>query len=43
MKIQTRQNKPHMKQMSVAQVITVSLSLIKSSVTIVYIGIIQMH
>ena len=37
MKIQTKQNKPHRKQMSVSQVITVSLSLIKSSVTIVYI------
>ena len=37
MKIQTKQNKPHRKQMSVAQVIAVSLSLIKFGVTIVYI------
>ena len=37
MKIQTEQNKPHRKQMSIAQVITVSLSLIKYGVTIVYI------
>ena len=38
MKIQTEQNKPHRKQMSVAQEFTVSLPLIKSGVTIVYIG-----
>ena len=38
MKIQTEQNKPHRKQMSVAQEFTVSLSLIKSGVTIVYIN-----
>ena len=37
MKIHIEQNKPHRKQMSIAQIITVSLSLIKSSVTIVYI------
>ena len=43
MKIHTEQNKPHRKRMSVAQVITVSLSLIKYGVTIVYIGRIQMH
>ena len=36
MKIQTEQNKPHRKQMSVAQEFT-TLSLMKSSVTIVYI------
>ena len=38
MKIHTEQIKPHMKQMSIAQIIIVSLSLIKSGVTIVYIG-----
>ena len=43
MKIHTEQNKSHMKQMSIAQIIIVSLSLIKSGVTIVYIGIIRMH
>ena len=37
MKIHTEQNKPHRKHMSIAQVITMSLSLIKSDVTIVYI------
>ena len=37
MNIQTEQDKPHKKHMSVAQVITISLSLIKSGVTIVYI------
>ena len=36
MKIHTKQNKPHRKHMSIAQIITVSLSLIKSGVTIVY-------
>ena len=38
MKIHTEQNKPHMKHMSIAQIITVSLSLTKCGVTIVYIG-----
>ena len=37
MKIQTKQNKPHRKHMSVAQKFTVSLSLIKFGVTIFYI------
>ena len=37
MEIHIEQKKPHMKQMSIVQVITVSLSLIKSGVTIVYI------
>ena len=37
MNIQTEQKKPHRKWMSVAQVISVSLALIKSGVTIVYI------
>ena len=37
MKIHTEQIKPQGKWMSIAQVITVSLSLIKSGVTIVYI------
>ena len=35
MKIHTKQIKPHKKQMSIDQVITISLSLIKSGVTIV--------
>ena len=38
MNIQTEQNKPHRKMMSVAQIMIVSLSLIKSGVTRVYIG-----
>ena len=37
MEIHIEQNKPHKKQISIAQVITVSLSLIKSGVAIVYI------
>ena len=37
MKIHTEQIKPHGKWMGIAQIITVSLSLIKSGVTIVYI------
>ena len=37
MKIHTEQNKPHRKWMSIDQIITLSLSLIKSGVTIVYI------
>ena len=37
MKIHTEQNKPHRKHMSIAQMITISLSLIKYGVTIVYI------
>ena len=36
MKIQTEQNKPHKKQMSVAQEFTVSFTLIKCIITIVY-------
>ena len=38
MKIHTEKIKPHRKHMSITQIITVSLSLIKSGVTIVYIG-----
>ena len=38
MKIQNEQNKPHRKQTSIAQEFTVSFTLIKSGVTIVYIG-----
>ena len=43
MKIHIEQIKPHRKWMSIAQIITVSLSLIKSGVTIVYIEKVQMH
>ena len=38
MKIQTEQNKPHRNQTSIAQEFTVSFTIIKSGVTIVYIG-----
>ena len=38
MKIQTEQNKPHRKWMSIAQEFTVSFRIIKFGVTIVYIG-----
>ena len=38
MKIQTEQNKSHRKRMSVAQEFTVSFTLFKFGVTIVYIG-----
>ena len=38
MKIQTEQNKPHRKQMSIAQEFTISFTIIKYGVTIVYIG-----
>ena len=38
MKIQIEQNKPHRKQTSIAQEFTVSFTIIKSGVTIVYIG-----
>ena len=38
MKIQTGQNKPHMKQISIAQEFIVSFTIIISNVTIVYIG-----
>ena len=38
MKICTKQIKPYRKQRIIAKIITVSLSLIKFSVTIVYIG-----
>ena len=38
MKIQTEQNKPHRKHMSIAQKFIVSFTIIKSGVTIVYIG-----
>ena len=38
MKIQTKQNKPHRKRMSIAQEIRVSFTIVKSGVTIVYIG-----
>ena len=34
----TKQNKAHMKQTSIAQEFTVSFTIIKSGVTIVYIG-----
>ena len=37
MKIHIEKDKPHRKQMSIAQIITISLSLIKSNVAIVYI------
>ena len=36
MKIQTEPNKPHGKQMSIAQEFTVSFTIIMSNVTIVY-------
>ena len=36
MKIQTEQNKPHMKWMGAAQEFTISFTLIKYGVTIVY-------
>ena len=38
MKMQTKQNKPHRKQTSIAQEFTVSFTIIISGVTIVYIG-----
>ena len=38
MKIQTEQNKPHRKHTSISQEFTVSFTIIKSGVTIVYIG-----
>ena len=38
MKIQTEQNKTHREHMSISQEFTVSFTIIKSSVTIVYIG-----
>ena len=38
MKIQTEQNKPHRKQMIIAQEFIVSFTIIKFGVTIVYIG-----
>ena len=37
MKIQTKLNKPHRKWTSIAQEFTVSFTIIKSGVTIVYI------
>ena len=37
MKIQTKQNKPHRQQMTVAHEFAVSYTLIESGVTIVYI------
>ena len=43
MNIETEQNKPHRKQTSISQEFTVSFTIIISSVTIVYIGRIQMH
>ena len=43
MKIQTEQNKPHKKRTSIAQEFIVSLTIIISGVTIVYIGRIGMH
>ena len=38
MKMQTEQNKPHRKHMSIDPEFTVSFTIIKSGVTIVYIG-----
>ena len=38
MKIQTEQNKPHMKQTSIPQEFTISFTIIIFGVTIVYIG-----
>ena len=38
MKIQTEQNKPHRKRMSVAQKFIVSFTIIKYGFTIVYMG-----
>ena len=38
MKIQSEKNKPHNKWMSIAQKFIVSFTIIKSNVTIVYIG-----
>ena len=38
MKIQTQQNKPQRKQTSIAHEFTVSFTIIKFGVTIVYIG-----
>ena len=38
MKIQTKQNKPHGNRTGIAQEITISFTIIKSGVTIVYIG-----
>ena len=38
MKIKTEQRKPDIKQTSIAQEFTVSFTIIKSGVTIVYIG-----
>ena len=38
MKIQTEQNKPHKKHMSIAQKFKISFTIIKFDVTIVYIG-----
>ena len=38
MKIHTEQNKPHRKHTSIAQEFAVSFTIIKSGVTIVYIG-----
>ena len=38
MKIQTEQNKPHRKHMSIAHEFTISFIINKSGVTIVYIG-----
>ena len=38
MKIQTKQNKPHRNQASIGQEFTVSFTIIKFGVTIVYIG-----
>ena len=38
MNIQSEQKKPHRKHMSIAQEFTVSFTIIKSGVTIVYIG-----
>ena len=43
MKIQTEQNKAHRNRTSISQEFIVSFTIIISSVTIVYIGIIKMH
>ena len=43
MKTQTKKNKPHRNQTSIAKEFTVSFTIIIFVVTIVYIGRIRMH
>ena len=38
MKIKTEQNKPHEKRISIAQEFTISFTIIKFGITILYIG-----